>query len=76
MFEKPKLTGKTDKENLEILETWANNLVDKLNYGITHIDETNMVPGKTYVSVEDFQNAMEKQYQELRKFIVERTKGV
>ena len=76
MFEKPVLTGKTEKENLEILETWANNLVDKLNYSITHIDDTNLVSGEKYMTEEKYQEISQNQYKELRELIVERTKGV
>lgn len=44
MIEKPVLNGNTDKENLHILETWAGNLIDELNYVLSHLEETNFVP--------------------------------
>lgn len=75
MFQKPILNGKTDKENLHILETWASNLVDLLNHSITHIDETNMANGIKFVSENEMRQSMQKQYKELRKLIVKRTKG-
>lgn len=76
MFQKPILNGKTDKENLQILETWATNLVDRLNHSITHIDETNVVEGLRFVSEPQMEEKLQEQYKELRKLIIERTKGV
>lgn len=75
MLQKPILSGKTDKENLHILETWASNLVDQLNHSLTHIDNTNVVSGLQLVSEEHLEKAMQEQYKELRKLIVKRTKG-
>lgn len=75
MFQKPILNGKTDKENLHILETWASNLVDQLKHSLTHIDNTNVVSGLHLVSENDLDKAMQEQYKELRKLIVKRTKG-
>ena len=43
-IEKPVLNGRTDRENLHILETWAGNLLDELNFILGHLDETNFVP--------------------------------
>ena len=76
MFQKPILNGKTDKENLQILETWATNLVDRLNHSITHIDNSNVVEGLRFVSEEVLAEKLQEQYNELRKLIIERTKGV
>lgn len=73
-IEKPKLIGKTDKENLYILETWATNLVDELNYTMTHIDNSNFAEEK-FVTQDILEQEMQKQYQELRELIVNRTKG-
>lgn len=73
-LEKPKLTGKTDRENLHILETWADNLVDSLNYEVNHIDDSNLVEGKL-ITREEVEEIMQKNYQELRELIVNRTKG-
>lgn len=39
MFEKPVLNGKTDRENLQKLKTWADNMVDKLNYASEQIEK-------------------------------------
>lgn len=75
MFEKPVLNGKTDKENLHILETWATNLIDKLNHAITHIDSTNVTAGLHFVTESDLDKRMQKQYEDLRRLIIERTKG-
>ena len=76
MFQKPILNGKTDKENLQILETWATNLVDRLNHAITHIDENNVVEGLNFVSESQMEEKLQEQYKELRKLMIERTKGV
>ena len=73
-LEKPKLTGKTDKENLHLLETWATNLVDKLNYAMSHIDDKNFTENN-FVSQEMLKKEMQGQYKELRELIIERTKG-
>lgn len=72
-IEKPKLTGKTDRENLQILESWANSLVDELQHQMTHIDETNMVGDM--ITRKEIETAMERQYMELRELIIQRTKG-
>lgn len=76
MFRKPILNGKTDKENLQILETWATNLIDRLNHSMTHIDETNVVEGLRFVSESQMEEKLQEQYKELRRLIIERTKGV
>lgn len=75
-LEKPELNGATDRENLFRLETWASNLVDSLNYMLSHMDEANLVPGMNLVTEETVDEKMRQQYQELRELIVSRTKGV
>ena len=74
-LEKPDLHGRTDRENLAQLETWANNLVDSLNYMLNHMDNTNIVQGMALVTQEEMEEKMQQQYTELREYIVSRTKG-
>lgn len=74
-IERPEITGNTDRERLEQLATWASNMTDSLNYILNHMDSTNFVPGLHLVTEEQLQEQLQEQYKELRKIIVERTKG-
>ena len=73
--ERPILNGKTDRENLHILESWAQNLMDELEYTLNHIDETILAKPEGYVRQEQMQESLDRQYKELRSLIVSRTKG-
>ena len=72
---KPEINGRTDREKIEQIATWANNLADSLNYILNHMDSNNMVPGLNLVTEERLEEKMQEQYKELRKLIIERTKG-
>ena len=72
--EKPVLNGKTDAENIQILETWASNLTDLINYEINHLDERNFVPG-VLPEMKLLEQKIDRNYQELRELIINRTKG-
>lgn len=74
--ERPILNGKTDRENLHIMETWAQNLMDELEYTLNHLDGSNMAEPERYVSQDEMQEALDKKYEELRALIIRRTKGV
>lgn len=41
-IQKPEITHTDDRRDIEILETWAKNTTDLLNYLLNHIDEDNL----------------------------------
>ena len=57
------------------METWAQNLMDELEYTLNHLDGSNMAEPERYVGRDEMQEALDKKYEELRALIIRRTKG-
>jgi len=51
MIEKPSLRGMTTEQAIATLDKWIADTADKLNYTLSHLDDSNMV--SEYVKKED-----------------------
>lgn len=70
-IDKPNTQGRTEQENIENLQKWANKMVDQINYQFTHLDRSNFAESPVFD--EQLQRELAQQYEELRALIVART---